>query len=40
MSNEDKISASEMRAEPSIQEFHPLLSAIELRTSFSNNILI
>jgi hypothetical protein len=40
MSNEDKISASEMRVEPSIQEFHPLLSAIELRTGFSNNILI
>lgn len=40
MSNDDKISATELRAEPSIQEFHPLLSAIDLKTGFSNNILI
>ena len=40
MSSEDKISANEMRAEPSIQEFHPLMSAIDLRTGFSNNIMI
>jgi hypothetical protein len=40
MSNEDKISASEMLDEPSIQEFHPLLSALDLRTGYSNNILI
>jgi hypothetical protein len=40
MSNEDKISASEMLDEPSIQEFHPLLSALDLRTGYSNNIMI
>jgi len=40
MSNEDKISASEMRDEPDIQEFHPLLGALDLRTGYSNNILI
>lgn len=40
MSNEDKISASEMLDEPSIQEFHPLLAALDLRTGYSNNIMI
>jgi hypothetical protein len=40
MSNEDKISASEMLDEPSIQEFHPLLGALDLRTGYSNNIMV
>lgn len=41
MSDEDKISASELREETtSIQEYHPLLSALDLRTGYSNNILI
>ncbi len=41
MSDDDKISASELREEePSIQEFHPLLGSLDLRTGYSNNILI
>jgi len=40
MNSEDKISASEMRDDSDIKEFHPLLSALDLRTGYSNNILV
>lgn len=41
MSDQEKISANELREEePSIQEFHPLLGALDLRIGYSNNILI
>lgn len=40
MSDENKISAAEFSDEPSIKEFHPLLSALDLRTGYSNNIMI
>lgn len=41
MSDEEKISASELREEEtSVQEFHPLLGSLDLRIGYSNNILI
>lgn len=38
--NEEKISANELRETPAIQELHPLLRSLDLRTGYNNNILI
>jgi hypothetical protein len=40
MNDEDKISASEIRDETPAKEYHPLLDALDMRTGYSNNILI
>ncbi len=40
MSDEEKISASEIREETAVGEYHPLLNALDMRTGHSNNIMI
>jgi len=40
MSDENKISATEIHGDSPSKEFHPLLNALDLRTGYSNNIMI